>query len=88
MDREITDFMMEALISGQYNKVTRVDTSTGIFASPKLLYASDEEDADNLVMNGVQDNNRQNEVNRPLDQPIDQPRARNPRSNPQNIYEK
>jgi hypothetical protein len=52
---------MEALSSGQYSKVTRVDTSTGIFDCPKLLYASDsEEEVDNLP--NAQEENHQNEV--------------------------
>ena len=64
MDRYNTfnsPWVMEALSSGQYNKVTRVDTSTGIFDCPKLLYASDsEEEVENPP--NAQEENHQNEV--------------------------
>ncbi|KAG0620484.1 hypothetical protein M758_4G219600 [Ceratodon purpureus] len=47
MDRDHP--IMEALSFGQHCKITRVDITTGIFeVCPKLLYASDGEEDDNL----------------------------------------
>ncbi|KAG0580971.1 hypothetical protein KC19_4G214400 [Ceratodon purpureus] len=47
MDRDHIP-IMEALSFGQHCKITRVDITTGIFDCPKLLYASDGEEDDNL----------------------------------------
>lgn len=50
MDRDI---VMDVLTSVQC-KVTRIDTTTGIFTCPMLLYASDGEEEDRLFQDHAQ----------------------------------